>query len=500
LIGPFTAAATTLTAGASYQVLGTLFVGTGKSLTIPAGTTLRFNGSETRLIVDGTLNVQGTSGSLVTLTSGRATPARGDWRGILLRSGSAPLIEYALIEWAVRGVELVSGASATIRNSTIRNFSDSGIYMTGTTAATLLSGNTIDDLNDQSTCLYLNSASPTLQGNTVRNCFYGVFFNGNSSAALNSGNVITSNTYGLYLQTQTPQPVVTGNQIFGNTQFDYYTASFASGAQNVVLNATGNWWGTTDASAISAKINDLTDSYTSTQLPTVDYSGFLDGPNGTPVPGNYLIGPFTAAATTLTAGASYQVLGTLFVGTGKSLTIPAGTTLRFYVPQSRLVVDGSLAIQGTESSPVRVISGLTDPVPGAWQGIEVRSTATSVLIDNAIVESAVRAISVTGTNATIRNSIIRSFTDAGIWMSGVGSSSQILNNYIDNFDGVTGYGIYLTASSPAITGNQIYRTSIGIYAVGASNPSITGNAISNNGRGIVLDGNNSNSASAVPNP
>ena len=500
LIGPLPATSTTLTAGATYDVIGVVFVGAGKSLNIPAGTVLRFNDVNARLVVDGTLSIAGSSASPVILTSGRTTQARGDWPGVLIRNGSTTsLIDYAQIEWAVRGVELVAGATATVRNSVIRNFSDTGIYLTSSTSATLISSNVIDNLNDAGTCLFLSTASPTIQGNILRNCQYGLRLSGNSTAVVNSNNIINSNLYGVYATTGTPLPVVTGNQIYANTTNNFFADTFTAGAQNQVLNATGNWWGTIDATAIANSILDLTDAYTATDRPTVDFSGRLDGPGGAPVPGLQLIGPLSATSTTLTAGATYDVLGVVFVGSGKSLTIPAGVTLRYHSTPSRLVVDGSLSVQGTEAARVKFTSGLADPAKGAWQGIEVRATATTVAIDYAIIEWAVRALSVTNTNASISNSILRSFSDTGVWMSGVSASSQIANNYIDNLDS-TGNGIYLLASSPAITNNQIYRTAVGIYAEGASNPVITGNAISNNARGIVLDGNNSNSATAVPNP
>jgi parallel beta-helix repeat protein len=81
----------------------------------------------------------------------------------------------------------------------------------------------------------------------------------------------------------------------------------------------------------------------------------------------------------------------------------------------------------------------------------------------------------------------------------VGSAAQIVNNHIDNYS-KQGEGIYLTASSPAITGNRIVRTNRAIYLAGASNPSITGNILMENNVGIYLFGGGSNSATAVPRP
>src|SRR5262249_3208031 len=157
-----------------------------------------------------------------------------------------------------------------------------------------------------------------------------------------------------------------------------------------------------------------------------------NGPGGGVVPGNQLIGPLAATSTTLTAGATYEALGVVVVPAGKTLTIPAGTVLHFDTA-APLLVDGTLAIQGTASSRALLASGKAFPANGDWQGVLIRSTATNVVIDYAIIEWTTRAVEVQSTNAIIRNSIIRSFSTDGILMTGSGTSSQITNNFIDNF-------------------------------------------------------------------
>src|SRR6185436_2210047 len=152
--------------------------------------------------------------------------------------------------------------------------------------------------------------------------------------------------------------------------------------------------------SISNKIYDLTDNYTSpTIYPTVNFANPLDGPNGTPIAGNYLAGPFTAASTTLTAGATYQVIGTLFVPASKSLTIPAGTQLRFNGQGTQLVVDGTLTVQGASGNLAVLTSGRSSPARGDWQGIRLR--ANGALIDYALIEWANVAVDANGFSATV---------------------------------------------------------------------------------------------------
>ncbi|MGH8240490.1 MAG: hypothetical protein ACREXP_26215, partial [Steroidobacteraceae bacterium] len=87
-----------------------LTIAAGAQLILQGGAQVRF-GSGRRLTVNGTLVVKGTAVSNVVFTSDLATPTRGSWQGLVINGTATNVsIEYALIEWAVRGVELVSGA------------------------------------------------------------------------------------------------------------------------------------------------------------------------------------------------------------------------------------------------------------------------------------------------------------------------------------------------------------------------------------------------------
>lgn len=497
LIGVLSAS-TSLLANTNYDVLGALSIKAGTTLTIPAGATLRFH-AYSNISVDGVLTVQGTAANPVTFTSGVANPARNSWKGILLRSNGS-LIEHARIDYTSTAV-YVDGVTATVRNNAIRYFQTNGVYVIGAGASgTVVQGNTIENFNRQGDCIEANGSSPTITGNTLMSCLSGVKISGaNNATTVNGNNIITGNGAGIHVDAGSahlPIPTVTGNQLYGNSS-NYITAHYANGGSDLHLNATGNWWGSTDLVAIGASITDASDVYGST-LPIVDYSGFLDGPGGMPVPGNQLIGRLTPPSTSLTAGTTYDVLGMLIVPATKTLIIPAGTTLRFH-NSSALIVDGTLQIQGTSSSPVVLTSGQSTPTAGGWQGIVVRGAATDVNIDHAEIGWAVQGVEVQVATVTIRNSLLHHFRLAGIAMTGSPTGSLIESNVIDNYTKI-GDGIALMNSSPAITGNRITRTNRAIYMSGTSAPIVSGNVLTGNKWGIYLFGNGVNTPSGVPLP
>jgi hypothetical protein len=413
---------TTLTAQV-YQVLGTVEVAAGVTLTIPAGATLKFQ-SNYVLRIKGSLQVTGTSSQRAVFTSGKTTPASGDWTGIEITSTATNVsIDYAQIEYA--------------------NY---GLYFNGSAAGVGLVTHTLIQNNTRGVYVLAPNASPTL----------------------NNGNEITANRYGVYVQgnntaAQNPLPVVTGNLIHDNvnagaTIWDYYTSSFGNPG-STLLNATGNWWGSTDAAVIAIRIFDWTDSVA---LPTVNYGGYLDAAGGTPVFAGPTLSGLIIANTTLTAQV-YQMLGTVEVAAGVTLTVPAGATLKAqgnYV----LRIKGSLQVTGTSSQRVVFTSGRTPPSITDWTGIEITPTATSVSIDYAQIEYATNGLNFNGCAAGV----------------GLVTHTLIQNN-------TRGINVAAPNASPVIkNGNEIKANRYGIYVDGNGNaaqnpmPTVTGNLIHDN--------------------
>ena len=132
-----------------------IVVSAGVTLTLQAGTAVKFGGVESALIVQGNLVVQGTEANPVAITSlhdnahgatapgSSGAPAAGDWYGIHFAEGSAGNIEYAFIGYAGSGgwnatlglwnkaQILVLEADLTMQSTTVDSGLLVGIYFQG---------------------------------------------------------------------------------------------------------------------------------------------------------------------------------------------------------------------------------------------------------------------------------------------------------------------------------------------------------------------------------
>ena len=533
---------TVLGAGITYLLIGNVVVESGVTLTIENGSHLVFSDQYT-LVVSGNLEIQGTELSPVLLTSEESFPDSGDLKGIVINSGGSAIINYAIIDYAENGVAVEEGGNATITNNTIRFASNAAIRVDDSSNMTI-SGNTLTDsrygilLNDDSNDIvvsnnsildnvygvYLDQQSDsTLQDNIFIGNDYAIYGYGDADAIID-GNSISNNTSGIYFILLTigddpvvlsitnntitdnsnyglyfvginnsdydPKPVVTGNSIFANSTANFFTRGFEGGPA-VTLNATGNWWGTTDPVEIAAGISDYSDSGSST-VPYVDYSGYLDRENGVAAYDGYLRFDIDSN-TTLNAG-TYVVLDSISVTTSGTLNLASGTILEF--SSYGLTVTGSLVAAGLDTQSVVFTSTQGTPRAGDWEGLSIESGG-SVSLDNVQILYAKTALAANEpTLFSVSNSVISDFTVRGVELRN--SPAGLINaNLIQNSDN-TGTGIYIDTASPDVTDNIIRGTEFGIYIAGASSPLLIGNSIVTNDYGIYLNGANDDSSNPTP--
>ncbi|MFS1525200.1 right-handed parallel beta-helix repeat-containing protein, partial [Microbulbifer sp. 2304DJ12-6] len=467
LLGPFTEDAD-LSEG-SYLVLGRVEVAAGATLGIGSGTELQFAG-KFPLLVRGALTAAGSEASPIIFKPAAEAcdginTKRQDWSGIEIVTGATASIAYAEVHCASKGIYF-NGGDGSLRHSQLLN-NYTGIDTRAASAEAVI--------------------APQIAGNTIRGSQNGIYVYRNSAPQISGGNVIAGNTYGIYAEghrsdaAQNPLPAVTGNSLYDNSSYSYYTRYFADAALTT-LDATGNWWGSTDLTIITASIYDRVDT---PSLPLVNYGSYLDGLNGQPAyDGLTLSGPI-AEDTALPAGHHLMLRG-LLIEPGVTLTLEAGASLRA-APNQKLQVAGTLIAQGTATSRVAFAPPSIIPAPGQWYGIEVIAGG-SVDLDYARIEGAEYGLDFNGGQGTVRNSLFR-FNTYGIYVR-AGSSPLITGG---NEITLNNYGIYVKGDGsvannpqPVVTGNSLYgNNQYDFYATDFGDPANTSLDITGNWWGTV---------------
>ncbi len=190
----------------------------------------------------------------------------------------------------------------------------------------------------------------------------------------------------------------------------------------------------------------------------------------------------TAAATTyfrgiITADTTWGVLDTTYIVTGPvtvrapaTLTITAGTTVKFD-PGVRLYVDGRLFANGTAGKAI-VFTANNTGSPIAWGGIQF-NVSSSGSISRSTFDRVDRAITAIGSSPSIANNTI---LQAGIGFVLVRSSSVVSGNIVKR---ASNLGVYANASNAQIVSNAINGTGLGIEVEQPSTPTVSRNTITN---------------------
>jgi len=287
---------------------GDVIVPSGVTLTLDPGTVIQVQPladnlrggldlSRIELIIEGALDLLGTGGSPVTLTSSRTpTPAPADWYGlrILDTAESTFTLHDLVVEYGVRGIWGYPGSHQDVVDCTVRDMTQYGIYMQfgnsprdGGDPGMLVSGNTVErtgssydgirlarsgslaSWNDAVHQVAGNTTSDTgsrglyivagnnerleVTANNASNTSYGIRINGSSSATYTNrveatGNVLNGATsYGMYLYTGRSVLVADNTITGGNNGIYMYLTPEGRILRNILDSGTGN--GITGASS-----------------------------------------------------------------------------------------------------------------------------------------------------------------------------------------------------------------------------------------------------------
>ncbi|MEK7705044.1 MAG: right-handed parallel beta-helix repeat-containing protein [Myxococcota bacterium] len=503
------------TAGSPYVIQGDASVQAGATLTIQAGTEVRFAGVDgqnagldpglVELTVHGTLVVVGTSDLPVAFRA---------------QSGTAAATYYGLVAAADATSVSISGVDVAHAYYGISSFAPANALQV---SASTFAGNRVG--------VYLGDGAPTLTDVVVHsNTNYGVYVNGGARPTLERC-VVHSNTLGgvyIYLTNATSPVDLSHCTVHGNGSYGVYVNPAISGTVVNIrgCNVTGNsgygvyrftgygsasvsvtysnvWGNTTNFSSVSAgagcfSANPLYVAAPGNLRLTANspsrFAGYSTEDLGalayTGDPTQGLLGTLWSN-TTLTAAASpYDVTGDLTVGQGTTLTIEPGATLRFSetddmgagfdVANTELNVVGMISAVGGAASPITLTSSGTGAA--SWDGVVLATTASGSTLSHVIIEKARYAVlhASTGAHALdhleLRDSVYGLYATAGTLAL---DASSVHGN--------TGYGVWLTGSvsgqvrNSVITGNsygvRIDKSGTAASTLALVNDTIDGNSV-----------------------
>ena len=314
------------TTGAPYVIAGSLSVPAGVTLTVAAGTVVKFRGGD--LDVSGAVAVNGTAAAPVTFTSyqddsaggdtngdgGASTPAAGGWGGISVTTAASLTATRLAQKFGSSGISANPGAgTVSVIDSSLTDNLGGGIYVRrwegyeNRLAKIIITGNTL-----------------TRSGNIdVRS----------DNTAADAAPILVKN-----------------NQVSGLT--DTTEPYLLFDARTRPSNLTGN-------TASGNKVNAI-----------------------------MLGGTLVENWTMPTTGAPYVIAGSLSVPAGVTLTVAAGTVVKFR--GGDLDVSGAVAVNGTAAAPVTFTSyqddsaggdtngdgGASTPAAGGWGGISGNTAAS----------------------------------------------------------------------------------------------------------------------------
>ncbi|SMC44254.1 hypothetical protein [Cellulophaga tyrosinoxydans] len=425
----------TLDASITYKLTSSYIIKSGGKLTIPAGTVIKATGGTSAYIAvsqGGQIFVNGTSSSPVVMTSGEASPAPGNWGGLVI-AGNAPTNKGTAVTSEVGGLSY-GGTNAADNSGSIRylrveytgaiftadkEFNGISLFGvgSGTTFEYVQSYNGSDDgiefFGGTVTGKYLVSTNSEDDGIDFADGWQGNgenwYITGAAKAGIEGSNngdngAITPMTTTTLENITVVGPVTEGALYFKEGGGKFTIDNFYASGVNLGVKVKDT---DTDAAArIEAndlKITKLQFANTDASLVKTDYTGanqsfFTEGVatgagSGAAAPdwtAGWTKGLSNSAAAsenlqgditsdiTLNASVEYLLSSALVIKDGGKLTIPAGTVIKASGGTSAYIAvsqGGQIFINGTATNPVVMTSAKANPASGDWGGLVLAGKA-----------------------------------------------------------------------------------------------------------------------------
>ena len=222
-------------------VNGDVTVPSGRTLTINAGTTIKFiygfdklgsgsSNTKSEILVYGALLAQGNTDNEIVFESSRheLTPGNNDWYGIYAGVGSDITMAHCIVREADYGIYAYKVANLTVTSCLFEEIKNAGIYMS------LYAQSNPPEINycRMHACgmygIRCISRSFTAYKDTVEDCLYGISYTGDSSPLIDSCQITCAplgiSYYGIYASKTSMQasPTVTGCYVQGFSQGGIY--------------------------------------------------------------------------------------------------------------------------------------------------------------------------------------------------------------------------------------------------------------------------------------
>lgn len=152
---------------------------------------------------------------------------------------------------------------------------------------------------------------------------------------------------------------------------------------------------------------------------------------------------------------TYFITGDITIPSGDTLSIQAGTSVRFMGYYS-VIDNGVLLATGTSSSPVLFTSNSSTPAISDWNSIQINNSAS--VINNCVIEYAAVAINFNNSDPVISNNVVRS---AFLGIDGNYGSPHVFNNEVYNIHNTStaAVGIWVSGANGIVECNHVHDCS-----------------------------------------